>query len=455
MVTGVMANSPGMNSRFVGNGNGYTQNTNTGGGNWSDAMYYPENDDRIIYVNNIRIQDEAHFRQVIRDSDTRVVLTIVDHRTGNTYKMMTDLWPQGSTTRLGIYITDDSRGGVRVTGTMQGTPGRKCRYLVNGNDAPTTPIQSDVGKLYVLTVWGTNAEDLRKYGVYFKEAFDRSMWTAGIGPYNNSVNTQGENTIDPVTNQRMDRVDFLAYYKSLSGNEASNANVLRYCREISQRAQKNDVIFVYFCCHGNTMNINGDNKRYHVLFPEIYGRDEMSRAENGITRTDIINALNPDAHRLTVLITDTCTKRQDQFTENVPYRLPSPALMGPQVTNLWLLLRTNKGFINWSSTSPLGGFDEDGELSIILPPTGPVNSDGRVTGMPFGVFYSAFHYAFRPNTGNSLSSSEFFYNLREAQYSAYQEAKQNAGRSARRSDMFRNQNTQTLFDFKEVGYVTQ
>ena len=101
---------------------------------WSEPNYHPRNGDRITYVNNNEIQDEDHFRQVIRDSDrSRVVLNIVDRKTGKTYYMMTDLEPQGSTSRLGIYVEDAPQGGVTVTGVMSGTPGTRCRFLDNGD----------------------------------------------------------------------------------------------------------------------------------------------------------------------------------------------------------------------------------------------------------------------------------------------------------------------------------
>lgn len=100
---------------------------------WSDPVYHPGYGDRITFVNNNEIRDEDHFRQVIRDSKSRVILNVIDHRTGKHYYLMTDLAPQGSNTRLGIYVEDSSHGGVVVTGVMSDTPGDKCRYLDNGD----------------------------------------------------------------------------------------------------------------------------------------------------------------------------------------------------------------------------------------------------------------------------------------------------------------------------------
>ncbi len=115
-------------------GKGYDDEPSLPKGQWSDPKYYPENGDRIISVNDIPIRDEAHFRQVIKNADTQVMLTLIEHRKGKPYKMITNLNPPGSITRLGIYIQSDSRGGVRVTGVVPGTPGTRCRYLIDDDN---------------------------------------------------------------------------------------------------------------------------------------------------------------------------------------------------------------------------------------------------------------------------------------------------------------------------------
>ena len=112
---------------------GYEDEPSLPKGHWSDPKYHPENGDRIINVNGIAIQNEAHFRQVIRNAETQIMLTLIDHRTGRTYKMLTNLNPPGSTTRLGIYIQSSASGGVVVTGVMSGSPGTRCRYLIDGS----------------------------------------------------------------------------------------------------------------------------------------------------------------------------------------------------------------------------------------------------------------------------------------------------------------------------------
>ncbi|MDD3587998.1 MAG: caspase family protein [Thermoguttaceae bacterium] len=103
---------------------------------WSNAIYQPENGDRIIAVNEIKIGNEADFRSAIRNAKPKVVLTIIDQRTGNRYYMVTKLLPQGSRSRLGIYVQEDNGPGVVVTGVLSGMPGSRCRFLNNGDTKP-------------------------------------------------------------------------------------------------------------------------------------------------------------------------------------------------------------------------------------------------------------------------------------------------------------------------------
>jgi hypothetical protein len=100
---------------------------------WSKPNFRPENGDRIIFVNDIHILNEEHFHRVISNADPRVVLTVVDNKTGNRYYMMTDLLPQESPSRLGIEVENDERGGVKVTNVIPGTPGTRCSCLLNGD----------------------------------------------------------------------------------------------------------------------------------------------------------------------------------------------------------------------------------------------------------------------------------------------------------------------------------
>ncbi|MBQ9799490.1 MAG: caspase family protein [Thermoguttaceae bacterium] len=100
---------------------------------WSDALYHPENGDRIIAVNGNSIYDYADFQNAVANSDSEILLTLRDKRSGNKYYMRTTLLPKYSRTRLGVYVSDDGGEGVVVTGVMPNSPGNRCRYLKNGD----------------------------------------------------------------------------------------------------------------------------------------------------------------------------------------------------------------------------------------------------------------------------------------------------------------------------------
>ena len=295
-------------------------------------------------------------------------------------------------------------------------------------EASTT---DEVGKLYVLNVWGTNASDYKTFMNSMKGDFETSMWGSGLKPDSEEY--------DPVKEQNV-KVNFCEEFITLSGEKATNKNVLETCRSISKKAKKNDVIFVYMSCHAKTAKLDGDNKRYHVLFPGIKELSEMENNENGIKRSDIIQALNPDKHRLVVLITDSSARSADS-----PVLFPTP--MSPssiwmfQNNRLWQLLRTNTGLIDWNSTSPFGGNDKQGELASFV----------RFE----SIFDHAFFYAFEgidPKISR-ISTSEFFNGLKEQLAAEFKTCKKDDGRIKTDCAAFDNQPTQTLFDFKGLGYV--
>lgn len=98
-------------------------------GTWSRPIYHAEEDDRIVEINGIRVRDEAHFRQIIRNADDVIIMKLVGHRTGMIFYFKTRLLPSGNRSRLGIYVESDYRGGVVITGTMGSMPGWRCQLL--------------------------------------------------------------------------------------------------------------------------------------------------------------------------------------------------------------------------------------------------------------------------------------------------------------------------------------
>ena len=116
----------------AGNGSGSESRPN----DWSDYVYHPENGDRIIAVNSENIGSEDSFREAVRTSPDRILLTLRDKRSGNLYYMITYLRPAGSQSRLGIYVEDDGGEGVVVTGVLRNMPANRCKYLKNGDVRP-------------------------------------------------------------------------------------------------------------------------------------------------------------------------------------------------------------------------------------------------------------------------------------------------------------------------------
>lgn len=337
-------------------------------------------------------------------------------------------------------------------------------FLTAAEKTENAPSAEAVGKLYVINVWGTDANDYKNFLGCMVNQFNPSMWGSGLKP----------DSVFPDRDERGSKVNFCAEFITLLGKDSferekekreklnaldavkdysnesidvsTNKNVLEKCRYVSQKAGKNDVIFVYMCCHAKTAKLDGDNKRYHILFPGIKDISEMEDNNNGIKRSDIIQALNPEKHRLVVLITDSSAREADkpvQFPESF-----SPSSIWTFRNNrLWLLLRTNVGLVDWNSTSPFGGFDKQGELAAFY--------------QPYSIFDQSFFYAFEeidPDV-NSITTSEFFIGLKEKLASNFSYYKKN-DKTEFGSEIiktgcaaFGNQPTQTLFDFKGLGYV--
>ncbi|MBR0237479.1 MAG: hypothetical protein IJQ39_05270 [Thermoguttaceae bacterium] len=132
-VIDVDAGSPGSRCRYLKNDDddeSGNDDDDEGGFDNDSSIMCPEKGDRILSVNGIKIQNIAHFSQIIRNADTRITFKLLDRRTGRIMNMMTDLNPKGSYTRLGISVVDDNRDGVRVIGVDAGSPGSRCRYLM-------------------------------------------------------------------------------------------------------------------------------------------------------------------------------------------------------------------------------------------------------------------------------------------------------------------------------------
>ena len=98
---------------------------------WSAPIYHPEVYDRVIEVNGEDVDDEIDFRYAIKNSPRRIYMTLIDHRTGSTYRLRTWLLPSGHPYRLGLYFRTSSNGGVRIVGHMPGYPCMRCQIPLN------------------------------------------------------------------------------------------------------------------------------------------------------------------------------------------------------------------------------------------------------------------------------------------------------------------------------------
>lgn len=358
----------------------------------------------------------------------------------------------------------------------------KCTYVVGVRDGNFTdlfdqvnysPSQSienveekldaDVGKLYVLSVWGTNDEKTGPTCKRFEQTFNSSMNKAGLTRTNNKGN-------------------FVAEYKTLDGDNASKDNIIENCRSIHQKAGKDDVIFVYINCHGDTRRLKKeDQERQHILYPQMkYSTDINENFDKfALLRSDIINALSPNDHRFVVLITDTCASlfetKVKSLVENVADD-PAPACEAgsnnnaacdpvPQNTDslFRIFLRTNKGFVNWNSASPVGGVNNQGENSW----------ESLINNTACGTFFNPFVYFinYQEIVDLRISTSYYFNRLKSAtaenfvqlkkrglmlKYSILPEDKSNIKKI--KKDLMSiesDQATQTVYDFGDSGTVRE
>lgn len=313
-------------------------------------------------------------------------------------------------------------------------------------NASNKPSANKVGKLYVLSIWGTNASDIQKSLTDIQNRFEIGLEVCGL-----------------TRDSRYNADKFVQEFISLSGDKASKKNVLDTCKSIGKQAQKNDVILVYMCCHGITKRLDGDNKRYHVLFPGIKTVDQMQNIEEyGILRSEILEALNPESHRLVVLLTDAGTRENDEqvliFKPQddglivdffFPYLRNPPSEDNPIRT----FLSTNTGLVDWNSTSPFGGKDGLGEQS-------PYYQNFHIYQ---GVFSDELS-TFAVNDKKCFSKSRFFNELKTRLAKAFERRTEDIDPKEvdprfyfpmkERNSIFKNQTTQTLFDFNGQGYVT-
>lgn len=149
--------------------------------------------------------------------------------------------------------------------------------------------------------------------------------------------------------------------ESLYGSKTSRDEILSKCREISQKAGPDDVVFVYVLCHGG--HLKGSLEHSHFFIPTAKGTSGTSFSkEDYIYRKEIQDILEENEHRLNILITDTCghvtsKKSVGSSSRGILTKIPEfPAY--DSIFNDFV------GSININSTSWKGGSGQNGETAI-------------------------------------------------------------------------------------------
>ena len=274
-------------------------------------------------------------------------------------------------------------------------------------------------RIHVLLVWGTKAADTSASVEAASKRIEDGLRKIGI--YNGSSS--------------------VASFTVLSGDDAHPRQILDHCYRMAQQAGSNDALFVYILCHGCTDYLVGEpvhktENLIHLLGPvSLSAANMLEDRATVIKRYSILRAMSSRNHRLNVLITDACSRIEELQVE------PLPVSMAGQPKLLYIL-QTERGTINWNSSCPIGGDDEQGELAIGL-------------GKPDGtVFTTAFL-----NIASQVKSSkrnytkeDFFKELGTELVESFNDyADQTRGKPGYR--FFMQQEQQTLTEFDDYGRV--
>ena len=149
--------------------------------------------------------------------------------------------------------------------------------------------------------------------------------------------------------------------ESLYGSSSSRDEILKKCREISQKASPDDVVFVYVLCHGG--HGKGSLEHSHFFIPTAKGTSENSFSKDDVIyRKEIQDILNENEHRLNILITDTC----GHVTSKKSVGSSSRGILSkvPDFPAYDSIFNDFVGNININSTSWKGGMNQKGETAI-------------------------------------------------------------------------------------------
>lgn len=147
--------------------------------------------------------------------------------------------------------------------------------------------------------------------------------------------------------------------ESLYGSKTSRDEILKKCREVSQKAGPDDVVFIYVLCHGG--HLEGSLEHTHFFIPTASGVNSWSK-EDIIYRKEIQEIMNENEHRLNILITDTCAHVTSKKTVSSSSRGMLKTI--PEFPAYDSIFNDFVGSININSTSWNGGSGQKGETAI-------------------------------------------------------------------------------------------
>lgn len=228
-------------------------------------------------------------------------------------------------------------------------------FLKTGNNA-CAQIPSDPGpyNVYALCIWGDADKNLSNVRTVKKTEEQLMLFI-------DSVKKKWKEEDEKTGNVRTFTVE------SLYGSSTTRNEILKKCREISEKAGPEDVVFIYVLCHG--AHGKGALEHSHYFVPTASGIETGSFTDNDIIyRKEIQDILNEHEHRLNIFITDTCghvtpKKSVGSASRGILTKVPDfPAY--DSIFNSFV------GNININSTSWEGGINNKGETAIGSPTYG-------------------------------------------------------------------------------------
>lgn len=312
------------------------------------------------------------------------------------------------------------------------------------------------GKIYMLCVWtGTSRnatpDDKNKAGEDHTKNYNFKMMVEDSKNYfESNLSKIG------LDKESLQKNGCFGDYQVLSGENTSPQKIIDKIGELSQKAGKDDALFVYIMSHGASLTPTldfGDEEpkeasqdREHYITPLIEKPEAV--VKDIILRSNLFFCMTAKKHRLDVLITDSCSskspfegvKRPKLNGANLAMFRTAPAAPEKREKNYAFkyLLTHSQGKINWNSSCPYGLYrlnDKTGKIEFRNSNSDREQSFG-LGGDDFGgtVFTRAFvQTASRElSSGNQYTINDFFQDLGkdyEDVYASFREYVRNVEKS--------------------------